>query len=106
MDAKIKTVLAEIKASLEAIYGNRFKGVYLFGSYAPGEADTESDLDILVVLDDFNHYAGEIDRTGQLIADLSLEHGISISEVFVKEHQWRHGDTPFLLNVRDEAVPV
>jgi uncharacterized protein len=106
MEAQIKTLLTEIKSSLEATYGDRLKGVYLYGSYARGEADEESDLDILVVLRDFQRYGYEIDRTGQLVSNLSLKYGVTISRVFVKEHQWLHGDTPFLSNVRDEAVPI
>lgn len=80
--------------------------MYVFGSHARGEAGPESDVDLLIVLDRVDHYAGEIDRTGQLISRLSLAHGCSISRVFVSEHAWREGDSTFLANARDEAVPV
>ncbi len=63
-------------------------------------------MDILVVLKDFEQYGQEVDRTGQLGADLSLKHGVSISKVFVRERDWLYGETPFLSNVRDEAVPA
>lgn len=86
-------------------YGERLKGVYVYGSYARGENDKESDLDILVVLEDFERYAQEVDRTGQLAADLSLKYGISISSVFVRERGWLHDEAPFLANVREEAIP-
>jgi hypothetical protein len=31
---------------------------------------------------------------------------MTVSQVFVRETEWLHGDTPFLSNVREEAVPL
>jgi len=102
----IDQLVSEIREGLERIYGPRLRGVYLYGSYARDEADAESDADILVVLDDFEHYGREVRRTGRLGSDLSLKHGISISQVFIREREWLHGESPFLANVREEAIPA
>jgi predicted nucleotidyltransferase len=102
----IEKILNELKAGLQLTYGERLKGVFLFGSYARGDADSESDCDILIVLDTFDRYALEVDRTAALAADLSLKHGVTVSLVFMRERDWLHGDTPFLSNVRDEAIPA
>ncbi len=101
---EVKTLMSELKAGLRAIYADRLKGIYLYGSYARGEADAESDLDVLVVLDRIDRYAAEVDRTGQLGAELSLKYGVSISKVYLSESSWLHGDTSFLANVREEAL--
>jgi predicted nucleotidyltransferase len=102
----IQELLHELKSELGSIYGERLKGVYFFGSYARGEAGRESDLDILVVLETFDRYAHEVDRTGALAANLSLKYSVTVSLVFMRELEWLRGDTPFLLNVRDEAIPA
>lgn len=102
----IRALLLELRSGLSSVYGERLKGVYLFGSYARGEADRESDLDVLVVLQDFERYALEVDRTAEITADLSLKFGVTISLVFFREREWLHGETPFLSNVRDEAIPA
>ena len=104
MTRDIREVLTSLKKELSSLYGERLKGVYLFGSYARGEADEESDIDVLIVLDRVDNYSQEIDRTSELIARLSLECDRSISCVFVPEERWKHEETMFLINVREEAV--
>ena len=99
-------LIAELTVGLDGVYGDRLKGLYLYGSYARGEEDTESDLDILVVLEQFDHYAAEVDRTAELNSELSLKYGMTVSQVFVRESEWRNGDTPFLSNVREEAISL
>ena len=56
-------LLAEVRAGLSAIYGDRLRGMYLYGSYARGEQDAESDVDVLVVLNEVPDYWGG-DQTG------------------------------------------
>ena len=103
MDNTTRMLLQELKTGLGVIYGQRLKGVYLYGSYARGEEDKESDVDVLVVLDDFDQYGAEVDRTSELSGRLSLQYGVSLSKVFVRERDWLVRVTPFLENVREEA---
>jgi predicted nucleotidyltransferase len=99
-------LLKILKQELSLIYATRLRGVYLFGSYARQEQDPESDLDILIVLTDLDSYPSEIKRTSEIISNLSLEFGISISRYFVREHDWRTYDSPLLRNIREEGIAV
>ena len=46
MHDRIKPLLSELKVGLQRIYHDRLHGVYLYGSYARGEADSDSDVDV------------------------------------------------------------
>ncbi len=102
----IDRLLTDLKRELDSLYGPRLRGMYLFGSYARNEADPESDVDVLIVLDRMNRFGEEVDRTGEAASRLSLEHGVTLSRVFVTEERWKRADSPFLHVVRTEAVPA
>ncbi len=102
----IHELVSELKTEMRRVYGGRLKGVYLFGSYTRGDQDSESDVDVLIVLDAFDHYGAEIDRTGDFIGVLSLKYGVTISSVFIKERDWLEGEIPLVRTVREEVVPL
>ena len=100
----LRELLAELRRGLEELYGERLKGVYLYGSRARGEAEADSDVDVLIVLDEVYHYCGELDRTAELVSDLSLRYDVSISRVVQSASQWQEGEGPFLVTVREDAI--
>jgi len=100
MEGWLRNLLDEIRLGLERLYGGRLRGVYLFGSYAR----SEQDVDVLIVLDEVSHYAGETERTSELVSSKSLAYDVSISCVFMSTADWSRGDSPFLLTVRDDAI--
>ena len=106
MADQVQTLTRELKAALESLYGPRLRAVYLYGSWARGDARRDSDVDVLVVLDDFASYADEVDRAAAVAAEASLRSALSVSMVFLRERDWREQDSPFLSNVREEAVPA
>ena len=106
MNTKARSMLGELNRRVAMLYGERLRGVYLFGSYARNEAKEDSDVDVLIVLDRVDNYSREIDKTSELTSELSLEYGISLSRVFATEEQWRNRQTNFFLNLREEAVPA
>jgi uncharacterized protein len=106
LQRKTLNLLTELKAGLEALYDGQLCDIYLYGSYARGEQDLESDLDILIILVDFDSYRTEIERTGELVSGLSLKYGISISRKFINEKDWQNKSSSLLRNVRTEAIAV
>jgi predicted nucleotidyltransferase len=102
----IQPILQELKARLQELYGERLKGLYLFGSYARGDAHADSDIDVALVLDDFEREIPEIDRAGDASAELGLKYNCSISIIPVRERQLRAAETSLLRNVQREGVPV
>ncbi|MBL0062906.1 MAG: nucleotidyltransferase domain-containing protein [bacterium] len=50
MNPKLKPILDELREALAAHYGERLSKLVLFGSQARGDAEEDSDIDVLVVL--------------------------------------------------------
>lgn len=106
MTKRVKTLMAKLKSGLAELYGPRLKAVILFGSYARGDYNRNSDLDVLIVLDTYKSRWDELVRSAELASDLSLEYNVTISRTIMSEEQWRKGDLPMLVNVRAEGIPA
>lgn len=102
----VNKLLAELKQGLLSLYGQQFIALLLYGSYARGEQVDGSDLDILIILDDYDIYSSEIKRTSELISTLSLKYGVSISRKILREKTWLNSNTPLLRNAHIEAIPA
>lgn len=103
---EVSGLLGDLRRRLGAHYGPRMRGCYLYGSYARGDADAESDLDILIILDEIHGYWQEVEDTSDIVSELSLAHGITISPVRLREAEWKGDDSPFVRSVRGEAVSL
>lgn len=101
---QLKELLNELKLGLQKLYGPRLKGLYLYGSYARGDFRQDSDVNVYVVLEDYERYNKEIERTSALTADLSLKFEVAITKTYAKERDWVQGITPFPYGIPEEAV--
>ena len=106
MTDKIKDVLAELRSGFDALYGERLERLVLFGSQARGDADTDSDIDVLVVLREKVNPGEEIARTGATLTALSLKYDAVVSCTFISTVRFVTEESPLLLNIRREGVPV
>lgn len=98
--------MEQLRSRLVKLYGDRLIQLILYGSQARGDATSESDIDVLVVLNGVVNPGDEVARTGELIADLSLSYGVVISCVFISGDRYLTGQSPLLLNVRREGVNI
>jgi predicted nucleotidyltransferase len=104
--SNLKHILREYRQRLIEILGDDLDSVLLYGSHARGEANAESDIDVLCVMKNPFEYGGLISRTSLATAEISLKHDVVVSRVFVTREAYASQDIPFLMNVRKEQVAV
>ncbi|HWR92724.1 MAG TPA: nucleotidyltransferase domain-containing protein [Desulfobacterales bacterium] len=102
----LKHILNEYRQRLSGILGDDLDSVLLYGSQARREASAGSDVDVLCIMKNSFDYGDLISRTSLATAEISLEHDIVISRVFVTREAYASHNSPFLMNVRKEQVAV
>lgn len=106
MNAPLDIVLRDLRARLEARYGPRLAKLVLFGSRARGDADPESDIDVMVVLRGAGNDGAEQPGYIDIAAELSLEFDAVIMPIVVDEETYQRSGLPLYRNVRREGVAV
>jgi predicted nucleotidyltransferase len=101
---EVLKILTELRRRLEELYGSRLVRLVLFGSHAGGDAESGSDIDVLVVLRDDVNPGEEIRRTGGIVSELSLANDVVISCLFMDEFRFIHRNGPLLRNIRREGI--
>jgi len=98
--------MKELKEGLVRIYGDRFKAVYLYGSYARGDYRSGSDVDVMILLSHYENYWEELRRSTEFASDISLKYDLTVSRLIVREMEWTGSGTPLLRNIQREGVPA
>lgn len=101
---KLEAILSSLRTGLKDLLGDQLEAVYLFGSRARGDAQPDSDIDVLVVLNGEFDYFNVIERTSKLVVNLSLENDTVVSLAFTTKENYTHKMSPFLMNVRKEGI--
>jgi predicted nucleotidyltransferase len=102
----LSKILTTLRREFSTLLGNQLEALYLYGSQARGDAQLDSDIDILVVINGEFDYGELLARTSKTVATLSLENDVVISRAFVSQERFEQERSPFLLNVRREAVSI
>jgi predicted nucleotidyltransferase len=102
----IDEILKELKADVSRLYGGRLKNLVLYGSWARNQASQDSDIDLAIVLQGDIVAGKEIDRLIDIITDINLKYGVLLSVYPVSEKNYNSLNSPLLLNIRKEGVPV
>lgn len=99
-------VAREVADDLRQLYGNRLKRVLLFGSWARGDAQPESDIDLLVVLDRVDSVWDELRRMDGLLWRHSFENDTVVTALPVAEADLDGPKMPVLVRAQAEGLPV
>lgn len=106
---QLNQITNEVKQDMQNVLGDKLHQIILYGSYARGDYDNESDIDMMVLVDmsetELTNYRKQVNRVASKIG---LNHDIMIT-IVLKDKQFfdNHQDvSPFYRNVMNEGVSI
>ena len=76
----------------------------LFGSEARGDARPDSDIDLLILVDQPPVSDTDEDRIFTPLYQIELQTGVLINPIIMPKQEWGRRVSPFYLNVENEGV--
>lgn len=107
MPKNVNKEIDEFIKQIQKILGSRLKKVILYGSYARGDYNKQSDVDIMILADlSFKEIEEYRDRISDIAYDIELDTGVILSPVIknIEKYNSRINFVPFYKNVQKEGV--
>lgn len=109
MSDKVNLILNDYKSTIEAILGTHLVRIVLYGSYARGDFNQHSDIDIMILAnvpqEEISSYA---DKIYDMTYDFEMRYGIEINPSVQSNttyNQWKKV-YPFFINIEKDGVAV
>lgn len=105
----IQNIVKSLRDGIEQIFGKVHMDAILFGSYARGDADAGSDIDVLLLLDVPRHLISERNwQIGELAAELLMKYGVVVSPIVENRGYFDANAAllPFYRNIQTEGVKM
>ncbi|MEW6703157.1 MAG: nucleotidyltransferase domain-containing protein [Bacteroidota bacterium] len=99
----------DVEEAVKKLLGDKLRSIVLYGSYARGDYDLESDIDFAAITniknEDLNAFTNEI---GEIITDLTLKYGILVTLILLNEETFNRYGTilPFYNNIVKEGIAL
>ncbi len=100
----ISEITGRCKQTLVKHYGDRLHQVIVFGSVARNEAHSESDIDLLVVLNPPFDYFRELRMIVEILYPIQLESELLISARPAAIDDFEQGKLQLYRNIRREGI--
>ena len=107
MSLAMRNLIDQYISEIKKIYGLHLRKVILYGSYARGDFRTDSDVDIMILLDltdsDLKAYSREL---SYMTYDFNLDNNLDIKPIAKSEEHFRRWvvNYPFYANINNEGV--
>jgi predicted nucleotidyltransferase len=105
----INSVTQELSRNARGILGDRLRKIILYGSYARGDYEEYSDLDIMVLADFEKGEEKALEtKLGRISSRVSLDYDITVSLLLNNETLFmsRLHISPFYRNILSEGVEI
>ncbi|HYH04200.1 MAG TPA: nucleotidyltransferase domain-containing protein [Bacillota bacterium] len=106
---ELQLILKELVDQVQPLFGNKLKKIILFGSYARGDYDAESDIDLMLMINDSEENFRKFSkRITDIVVELNLKYDIVLAIILQNEKvflKYQHV-MPFYFNVNNEGVIV
>ncbi|MCR5482013.1 MAG: nucleotidyltransferase domain-containing protein [Clostridia bacterium] len=106
---QMKMIISDLCSGLTRIFPGEEPEAILFGSYARGDADEGSDVDVLVLLDSTKEMIAQKEwEVGNIAGDILLNYGVLVSPVVENRKYYIENSSflPFFRNIEREGVRV
>lgn len=106
---EVATIVAELCSRIALLFPQDKIEAILFGSYARGDADPGSDIDVLLLVDASRRDISDRNwQIGDLAAELLLDHGIVVSPLVENREYFNQNLQlfPFYRSIEHEGVRI
>jgi len=104
---QLDEIIGRIVTFSKEIFGDKFQNVILYGSYARGDYDEESDIDIMIMVDMSREELAKYRRImNNFCADLDLQYNVLLASKLQSQpffNEWKN-TLPFYQNVIKDGV--
>lgn len=105
----LKTILTKVVLHSRSEFGSSLNDIILYGSYARGDQEEGSDIDIMIIVDEKPEKLREYRRSfSKLASALDLEYGTAVSPLLKDADTFEYWKDvlPFYKNVNTEGVRI
>ena len=106
---QIDNISQQISQSYRSVYGDNIVAIYLYGSYARGNYDEESDVDIAAIIRGNRiDLQRKLKQIWDVSADIGLKNDVIVSPTvipFDEYEEYKH-TLPYYMNIQTEGKRI